>query len=216
MAVAGRGGVPATGAAAVVLTVTATEPEAAGYLTVWPEGPVPLASNLNLGGADDTVAAQAVVPLGPDGAVRVYTYAATHVVADVTGWFTADGAPAARDGLFVPVAPHRVLDTRTALRPAGGDTVVLPLPEAVAAGATAVVLNVTATETAEAGFVTVWPDGPLPLASNLNVTGAGQTVANHVVTPLGADGAVRLFTYRGAHLVADLTGWYGAPPPASG
>ena len=36
--VAGRGGVPATGVGAVALNVTATNPTANGYLTVWPTG----------------------------------------------------------------------------------------------------------------------------------------------------------------------------------
>ena len=41
--------------------------------------------------------------------------------------------------------------------------------------------------------MTVWPSGTTrPLASNLNVERRGQTIANLVVVPLGADGAVQL------------------------
>src|SRR5713226_5528799 len=46
--VAGNGGVPATGAAAVVMNVTVTDTTAPSYLTVFPAGvAMPLASNLN-------------------------------------------------------------------------------------------------------------------------------------------------------------------------
>ena len=46
--VAGQGGVPATGASAVVLNVTITEPTSETFLTVFLSGTVrPLASNLN-------------------------------------------------------------------------------------------------------------------------------------------------------------------------
>ncbi len=46
--VAGRGGVPAEDVTAVVMTVTSTEPDTEGYITVWPAGePQPTISNLN-------------------------------------------------------------------------------------------------------------------------------------------------------------------------
>src|SRR5207247_7160663 len=44
----GRGGIPATGVAAVVLNVTVTGPTAPSFVTVWPTGPPrPTASNIN-------------------------------------------------------------------------------------------------------------------------------------------------------------------------
>src|SRR5262249_17526111 len=44
--VTGRNGVPDTGVAAVALNVTVTEPEGPGFVTVYPCGTPPLASNL--------------------------------------------------------------------------------------------------------------------------------------------------------------------------
>ncbi len=81
-----------------------------------------------------------------------------------------------------------------------------------AAGASAVILNVTAVDPAGIGFVTVWPAGQArPLASNLNFL-TGGTVPNLVVAKLGADGKVSI--YNGSestvHLIADVAGWYGA------
>ena len=83
-----------------------------------------------------------------------------------------------------------------------------------AAGASAVVLNVTVTEPRAGGHLTVWPTGePRPLASNLNF-GERQTVANLVTVKVGGQGSVSLYNAAGAgHLIADVAGWYG--PSAS-
>ena len=59
-------------------------------------------------------------------------------------------------------------------------------------GVGAVALNVTVTEPSAYSFLTVWPTGaPRPLASNLNFV-AGQTVANAVLTKVGANGQLGL------------------------
>lgn len=82
--VTGRAGVPGD-ARAVVLNVTVTEPQGAGYATVWPCGaPRPLASNVNYG-PGSTIANEVVVKVGDGGRVCLFTQAATHLVADVAG-----------------------------------------------------------------------------------------------------------------------------------
>ncbi len=74
-------------------------------------------------------------------------------------------------------------------------------------GVGAVSLNVTVVDPSEAGFVTVYPCGQRPLTSNLNYT-TGQTVANAVITPVSADGTICLYSSAGAHLLADINGWF--------
>ena len=74
--------------------------------------------------------------------------------------------------------------------------------------AAAVSMNVTATESAAAGFVTVWPDGERPLTSTLNLERAGETIANHAIVPVAAGSNLRLFTQSGTHLLVDVNGWY--------
>ena len=130
-----------------------------------------------------------------------------------------NGALARGQSLYVPVAPVRLLDTRSGLGAAAGavgpggvrdlqvvDGVRVP------ADATAVVLNVTATaSTAASTDVRVYPtpaaaDVP-PTVSNLNLR-AGETVANLVTVKLGAGGRVRLRNALGStHLIADLAGY---------
>jgi len=84
-----------------------------------------------------------------------------------------------------------------------------------ASGVGSVALNVTVTQPAGAGFVTVYPSGTLrPTASNLNYV-AGQTVPNLVVVPVGADGRVTLYSSAAAHLIADTAGWFSTTATAA-
>ncbi len=224
VAVGGRVGVPAD-ATAVVLNATITDASAAGYLTMWPHGGErPVVSNVNAPGAGATVANLAVVAMGDGGSIDVYAFAATHVVLDVAGYFVAAPAGSA-DGRFVPVTPARLLDTRTgngapAGRPAAGATVRVAVAgrgAVPAHGAAAVALTLTATDSTGPGYVTAWPgDGERPLASNLNLPGAGATVANTVVVPVGADGTVALYTQSTASLVVDVVGWFTDATGAQG
>ena len=210
VAVLGQQGVPSAGVSAVALNVTATEATAAGYVTAWPDGSQPSTSNLNIESAGQTIANQVVIPVGSDGSIRLYTQSGTHLVADVIGWYTDSTASSGTAGLFIPVTPYRVADTRSGSRLGAGSTltVLAAASGTAAAGRSGLAMNVTATQTGAAGYVTVWPDGTQPTASSLNVTAANQTIANHVIMATGSDGGVRLFTQPAAHLVVDVTGWY--------
>ena len=78
-----------------------------------------------------------------------------------------------------------------------------------ATGVSGVVLNVTVTDTTASSFLTVHPSGMArPVVSNLNFV-AGQTVANRVMVPVGADGNIKIYNHLGsAHVVADVNGWF--------
>jgi hypothetical protein len=120
----------------------------------------------------------------------------------------------ASPGPFRPLAPTRLMDTRVglggaALGPGEVRTLGIAGRAGIPADATAVVLNVTATEPSVGGFVTVWPSGqPQPATSNLNFL-ANQTVPNLVTVGLGAGGSVDLSNAFGtSHLIVDATGWF--------
>src|SRR5205814_1901373 len=93
LTVAGRAGVPTMGAngpVAVVLNVTVTQPQTAGYLTVYPDQTArPPTSNLNFG-AGQTVANLVVATLGANGQIDLFNTSGgtIQVIADVTGYFT--------------------------------------------------------------------------------------------------------------------------------
>jgi hypothetical protein len=205
----------------VIVNLTATQPSAASWLTMWPSGTAaPTASNLNFA-AGQTRANLAVAKLGADGKVLIANgVGTTHVIADVFGWFPATGA------CLSSVTPARILDTRNGAGTKLGAGVPLDLKVTgvggvPASGVGAVVLNLTATAPTASTYLTVWPSGqPRPVASNLNPA-AGQTVANLVLARVGAGGMVSIFNATGAtHVIADVLGWlpdndtrYGAMSP---
>jgi outer membrane protein assembly factor BamB len=212
--VTGAGSVPATGVAAAILNVTVTQPTATGYLTVYPTGSGrPLASNLNFV-AGQTVPNLVEVALGTGGKITAYNFTgSTHVVMDVAGYVATP--PPGPDGLFNPLAPARILDTRSSV---GGVTIgpntsidvqVTGQGMVPAAGVAAVVLNVTATNATASSYLTVFPTGATrPTASNLNFLG-GQTVPNRVVVKVGTAGKVTIYNLTGnTDVVADVGGWF--------
>lgn len=197
---------------AVVLNVTATEADAAGYVTVYPgDADRPLASTLNLDGPGHTVANLTIVPLGADGTIRLYSQSGAHLLADMVGFITGDATDASTQGLIVPLDPVRVFDTRDAGAPIpAGGTINVPTTGQVGIppDAGAVLLNVTATEAADAGYVTGWlTEAPQPLASTVNLTHPGETRANGALFVVGDEGTISYFSQSGTHLLADAFGY---------
>ena len=82
----GASGVPASGAGAVSLNVTAVDPVGAGYVTVFPCGTQPTVSSLNYV-TGQTVPNAVIAPLSPNGEVCFFSQVDTHLIADVNGWF---------------------------------------------------------------------------------------------------------------------------------
>jgi hypothetical protein len=215
----GAGGIPASGARAVTMNVTTADSAEAGFLTVFPcDRPRPNASNLNFDPSAPAVANLVTVRTGDDGKVCFYASASVNVIADVQGYF-ADG-PGVE---FTSSSPIRILDTREGLGvtahhrgPLGrGEVFVLHVAgeNGVPADARAVLLNVTATGSEGAGFITVFPCGrPRPNASNLNVV-RGVDRANLVKARVGERGNICIFVQYGTDIIADLDGWFTTQAP---
>ncbi len=214
--VAGLGGVPAN-AKAVAVNVTVTDTTAASYLTVFPGGARPTASNLNWA-SGRTVPNLVVVELNSSGGLTLYNHAGTtDVVLDVLGYYTAAGGSGTQFNALAE--PVRICDSRSGSQPsnqctgktmAQNSTMVVQVTglAGVPADAQAVVLNVTATNPSASSYLTVYPGGTRPLASNLNWT-SGQTVPNLVVGRLSSSGQVTLYNYTGStDVVVDVMGWY--------
>jgi len=86
----GAGGVPASGVGAVSLNVTATEPVAGGFVTVFPCGARELVSSLNYV-SGQTVGNSVIAPVSASGEVCFFSSASTHLVVDINGWFSSSG-----------------------------------------------------------------------------------------------------------------------------
>ena len=196
-----------------------------GYLTVQPaRTPDPITSNVNYR-PGRAVANTVIVAPSPDGAIDVRTSSQVDVIVDINGVFVETDDPVAA-GRLVPVAPRRILDSRTGA-PGDWGTVqrgvtgygagdvhidlsgVLPVDDAIA-----VAVTVTAAES-EPGFLTAHSTGAnRPDASFLNLDARDPTRATSVLLPLSDDG--RLTVYRSApgHLVVDLWGYFTGPSAA--
>ncbi|MBR7825045.1 right-handed parallel beta-helix repeat-containing protein [Actinospica sp. MGRD01-02] len=210
--VAGSGPVPASGTVAVALNVTVTTPTAGGYLTVWPDGSSrPSTSNVNFN-AGQTLPNLVIVKVPLDGKIDFYNSSGgtVQVIADVEGYYAASGG-----GAFVPLNPSRVMDTREYLDGSpftGYGLQTWSVAQAGFADYAAVVMNVTVTNTAGSGIVTVYPEGDTrPTTSNLNFT-RGQTVPNLVMSgyTAGTTGGVNIYngSPQGIDVVADLFGYF--------
>ncbi|MCU1359102.1 MAG: polysaccharide deacetylase, partial [Ilumatobacteraceae bacterium] len=121
---------------------------------------------------------------------------------------------------FTPAAAARMLDTRTGAMPPAGTTLTLPSAGhfGIPADATAVAVQVTATDGTGVGFVGLAPSGGTPgTTSNLNVDVPGETIANSAIVPIGSDGSITVHTSLPTHLIVDLLGWWRpAGPVAAG
>jgi enamine deaminase RidA (YjgF/YER057c/UK114 family) len=205
--------VPATGVGAVSLNVTAVDPDASGFITVYPCGVMPVASNVNYR-AGQTVPNAVIAPVSATGTVCFYSLRNAHLVVDINGWFRAGGG-------YTPVGPRRVLDTR----PGQSDDSLRTVPKTKlaagtelqvqlndlgsyvpASGASAVSLNVTVVDAEQRGFLSVYPCGQRPVVSSVNYE-VGDTVANEVIAVLSATGSVCFFANASVDLVVDVNGW---------
>jgi peptidoglycan hydrolase-like amidase len=219
----GHGGVPKTAKAVTGnLTVVNSTAGWAVYL-----GPAPIAKpatstiNFTAGQIQGNSLTVALSATGTLSATYISTAGnTTHLVFDVTGYYTADLTGAK----YVPIAPTRLLDTRSGLGLAGKLVANTPAKfqvsgrECVPPGATAVSANVTAVNESSSWAVFVGPDQmPSPTTSTINFR-KGQVQGNGLTVALSATGTLSA-TYMSTagnttDLVLDVTGYF--EPAVSG
>lgn len=209
--ISGLAGVPSN-ATVVAINVTIDKPRVTTFLTVAPTGPGPMpnTSNLNVH-AGETRAALVLARIGTDGAIRIRNEAGSaQLIVDVVGY----GTTSSRDG-YRPDKPHRVLDTKIGFGMDGtraeamSPNTILDFPVGpIPTGATAVVMNLTATDATTPTFITAFAGGTnRPETSNLNI-GPDRTVSNVVIVPINATNVVRLYNAVGeVHVRADIFGF---------
>jgi hypothetical protein len=149
--------------------------------------------------------------VGTGGQVSIFNSAGnTHIVADVVGYFSANG------GVFVPVSPQRIVDSRSGI----GNGVAGPLGQQlsnsvevagigpVPSGATAAIVNVTSVNSTAPSYITVWPTGTArPTASTLNPR-VGVPVPNLAYLKLGTAGHLSLYNNTGStDYIVDVFGY---------
>lgn len=144
---------------------------------------------------------------------------ATALMTDL-GWPSAPPPPPPPSGLFHPLSPTRVLDTRNGTGRNGVVGKVGPLgivrlgfdSALVPTTATAVVISLVATNGTANSLLTVWPDDggtTIPTLSNVNF-GANQTINNLVSARVDATThRIAIANLNGStDMVADVLGYY--------
>lgn len=220
--VAGRAGIDAD-AEVAVLNITVVNGAALGFLAAYPCGEdLPNSSNVNYT-AGQITANTVIARLDDQGRTCVYSLADADVIVDVSGSLSGD--------FFVGLdTPKRIVDSR----PEGetvdndvekdgfrrkGTTLQFPISGRadIPDEATAVALNVTITNGAEPGFLSLHPrNSPRPIASSVNFY-PNTVNANMVVAGLGGGGMVCLFASADVEVIVDVAGYYvGDVPTDSG
>ena len=209
-------GVPAD-ASAVSINVTAINAATNSYVTVYPcSADRPLASTLNpsAGGISSN---SVIVGLSTTGTVCFYSPTDVDLVADLFGFVSATSG-----ARFTPLTAMRAMDTRDSQAVlnlgsggaplAAGSTHEIPLAgvRGIPTGAVAMSINVTATDSADAGYVTIWPcSATRPTVSALNAS-VGVTVANGIQAQLSVRGSLCIYTQNATHLIIDVNGYWGS------
>jgi hypothetical protein len=205
---------------AVVVSITAVNPQSGGYFTAWSGvGDAPTASVLNwTKGA--VVPNLAIVPVSdcqcpgtydgfPSIKIKNGSSANTDILIDLWGFYDDGTLP---DGLrFSPLnAPIRIVDTRSSLGATtlgSGSTRQVFAPASVADQPTSLLVqNVTAVPKSST-YLTLYPHGlPRPDVSNLNPR-AGRVVAGLAYTGVGETNDFDIFNSTGIDdVVIDVAG----------
>ncbi len=203
----------ATGA---MLNVTTINPDAAGFVTVFPCGALPPTSSVNPA-AGDVRPNTVTTALSANRSVCLYSNTNLDIIVDVFGYMVPSSATG-----FTPSAPFRWVDTRnqwsTAInfgtggqRLGAGRTISIQIAgqRGVPATAKSVSFNITAAAgEANNGYVTAFPCGGQPPTSNVNFS-AGQAVANGAMVALSSGGALCVYVPVAVHVILDVNGWWG-------
>ncbi len=198
--VTGKAGVPAVGASAVMLDLSAFSPTVVTGLTVYAPGTLPGTQNLSvLPGTSRTNLV--LVPVGASGKVRIENQHGTvDVKLDVVGWVSNGTIDVSADSAN-PESAELLVDTSTGVgAPKAKLAKGLDLTINVA-GHAGVPANGSTTpamgallyvglSTTASAYLSVGPAGVTP-SSVANVVGrAGQVMANTVFVPLSSDGRI--------------------------
>ncbi len=192
------GGRLPAGATAVAIGVTAAGPGADGYLSAGPCGTTNSGSTVNFTRGMSR-GAMTVTPLGSDGRVCIFNSGETDVIVDLQGAFVGR----AGESGFAPLDTNqRLVDTRATGRSA---VLVVSTPP----GATAVAVNLTVVNAAEAGWLRAAPCDAVSGVSNVNY-GPIEAVAGSAFVATSAQDTICVETSTSADVIVDLTGTFGA------
>jgi hypothetical protein len=213
-------GVPSSGVTAVVMNVTVTNTTSSSYMTLFPAGTSPpLASNLNWQ-KGETIPNLVTTSLGSADSIEAYNFAGSvDLIIDLEGYY---GPSSNSAGLFNPISPTRICDTRTTspTNQCSGEQIgpnstlivqVNGISGLPSTGISAIMANLTVVNptTTGGGFLTVYPTGATqPTVSNLNFSN-NQTIPNRIMVPVSSTGQISIYNFNGiSNVILDINGWF--------
>jgi hypothetical protein len=205
-------GAPAA-ATAVALNLTAIGPDWHGYLRVFP-------CDTGLGNEMSSInflpwevrANTVVVPVSA-GRICLQSNVGLDTAIDLSGYFASTGG-----FRFQPLSPVRMFDSRFATSELNPVTSGLPVAagqpvrlrvagrQGVPGEAEAASVNITSVVAGSSAYITAYPCGALPLASNLNISPWQHVTANGAMVKLSDEGDLCLYSSSDVHLVLDING----------
>ena len=198
---------------AVAANITIVSSTGPGYVSVFPSGASQTNSSiLNVDAVDQTRASDVIAKV-VNREMTVFTSVSANIIVDITGWFTGPSAQSSDSGLLITDRGHRVLDTRASGIIHDDGTIVVPV-EGAPTSAAAVFTNVTMIDSADTGWVSVYPAGTTrPDTSTVNGSDTIGATPNSAVVPLGVGGLTVYSSVR-THVAIDILGWFtGLPTP---
>jgi hypothetical protein len=200
------------GTEAVLVNLTMTEADAAGYITA--DRCSALRADVNTNPTGDrnfsngnyivgqNIANLAVVRIDGDGKFCIYNRTPVNVVADVQGRFSPSGA------MRFDTASTNRFDTRGGARPGSGS--LTTVPTGLPAGTPFALVNLTMTGGLGGGYLTADRDCGTAFANRFAKSNGnfvqGRDIANLSVVPLAADGTFCVYAETATHFVVDVQG----------
>ena len=203
---------------AVAVDLTATSESSAGFVTAYADGTQrPITSCANYMAAT-TVTCYQIVPVGADGRIDLYNgggfNASTHLIVDVTGYFTSD-ATLAGDQTYHPLASAQRVLSGTSGSLAGGGTVAVGIRgvDGIPDSATAVAVNLTASSSSGSSFLEAYATNSAPVAATtLSYTPGGSVASMAGDVPIGSGGSITVANEGGTGtqttVTGDVSGYY--------
>lgn len=215
--------IPAT-VTAVAIDLTATSESGSGFLTTYADGTQrPITSSTDYS-ASTPVTGYQIIPVGLDGKIAFFNSGSstTHLLVDITGYYTSDPTLAG-DQTFTPLTNSaRALDTRTSIANtsltstgavAANTTFTLQITgeTSIPSNATAVAINLGAVGPSGSGFLEAYATGSAPtLDTALSYNSTSSFASMSADIPIGTGGTITISNQgtSSANILADVFGYF--------
>jgi hypothetical protein len=159
------------------------------------------------------------------GSVTISTDSGGFATVTISGWYTGRSSTSGSDGLFVPQAPLRLLDTTSPLDPLGPGVALhsswtLESPVSGAAGVPssgvgAVSIVLGSRNSMGAGRTTVYAAGQVrPDVGHITATRVGHATSTSLQVAVGERG-LAVYSEPGSDITVDVVGWFTGQPQTS-